>query len=139
MAISNYLQKHLAEALLRGTEFTMPDTLALCFLKATPNPSDDGSFAGGNEVANSFNYGRIEIGPGTDKWTAYSTGHITNSEEYEVTCDGGDWGIIVAYGVTDSTDYAGGNLLFYTTITAQTITDGDTFTIGVGSLNFSLF
>lgn len=134
MSASNYLELEILDHTLGVGAYTMPTAyLALC----TDDPTDAGTGASMNEVANSYDYARVALA--SYFGTAAASGEISNDAAIEfATANGGNWGTITYFAIVDSGTHGAGNLLYSGALTAsKTINDGETARFAVGELTIS--
>ena len=124
-AMSDYLETHLLEHVLKNVSWTSPATVYLAlFTSATDEAS------GGTEVAGNA-YARQSVA-----WNAAASpaGTISNSGLITFpTATPLDWGTITDIGIYDA--FSGGNRLLYGTLAAsKTINAGDRIEFLAGSI-----
>lgn len=129
---SQYLENALLNW-MKGTTFpAAPATVYVALF--TTAPTDD-SGAGAVEVSGG-SYARAGITTSTG-WSSISgapsaAAQISNGSTVTFTTPTANWGTITAIGVYDSS--IGGNLLYWNTITSQTINSGVQASFSVGAL-----
>jgi hypothetical protein len=94
------------------------------------------------EVTSGSNYVRLAVGafatPAAS--TGSNTYYTSNSAAVSfVSCGATAWGNISYISVWDSSATSGGNLLFWSSITAVNVTSGDTVTVAVGAVRIDMF
>ncbi len=128
-SFTDYLENAVLDHVFRNTSLTSPTTVYAAAYTVAPTDSTSGT-----EVTNANAYARTAITMG-----AASLGSMSNSSAVTFpTASGGNWGDIVAIGITDSATHGGGNILAYDGVTTTTINDGDTLQINSGELTISL-
>ena len=142
--MSNYLEDELIKHLFRTGSFTKPTVLAICLLTTAADDDDTGQFTTGTgvEVPNANGYARQDHPPLDANWTATTGGDGQTDNASAITfpaASGGNWGTVVAIGITDNTTYDSGNLLFHTPVTtSKAINDGDTADFPIGAITVTL-
>ena len=142
--MSDYLEDELVKHLFRTGSFTKPTVLAICLLTTAADDNDTGQFttSTGVEVPNANAYARVDHPPLDANWTATSGGDGQTDNASDITyatASGGNWGTVVAIGITDSVTYDAGNLLFHTTVTtSKAINDGDDAKFATGQITVTL-
>jgi hypothetical protein len=108
-SISDYLEGQWANHFC-GTAYTQPTTvyLALC----TADPTDAGTGASMNEVANSNNYARVSCAFG-----AASARAIANSGVVTFNQASAAWGTVTHWAIVDSPTHGAGNMLAHGSVT----------------------
>jgi len=134
MSFSDYLELELLDHLMGVGAYSAPTTyIALC----TADPTDTGTGASMNEVANSGSYARKATSGLFG--TAAASGSISNDATVTFTTATGSWGTVTHFAIVDSGTYGAGNLLASAALTAsKTISSGDTALFAVGDLTVSL-
>ncbi len=127
---STYLEDKLLNW-MKGTAFgTAPTTVYVALF--TTAPADDGT--GGTEVSGG-SYARASITTSSG-WSAVSTGTtphtISNGGVVTFATPTANWGTVVAIGIYDAS--TAGNLLYFNTITSQSINSGVIASFAVGAL-----
>jgi len=122
MSFSDYLEVELLDQIVGKTDYTMPTAyIALC----TADPTDAGTGADCNEVANANNYARVATDG--DDWNAAASGSISNAEDITFPQASGSWGTVTHFAIIDSTTYGEGNLLASGALdSSKAIGNGDT-------------
>lgn len=121
-SLSNYLELELLDHVFNAA-YTPPATvyLALC----TGDPTDAGTGASMNEVANSGSYARTAISFG-----AASSRRVTQSGAVAFPQASGSWGTVSHWAVVDSNTYGAGNMLAYGSFAvSKSIVSGNTPTV----------
>lgn len=115
-----------------GTAYTPPATvyLALC----TADPTDAGTGASMNEVANSGSYARKAITFG-----AAASRVVTQSATVTFDQATGSWGTITHYAIVDSTTYGAGNMLAHGALGAsKAVVTGNTPSVASGQVTVTI-
>ena len=134
-SLSNYAEDKILDHLVGKTEFTMPTMyVALC----TADPTDAGTGAAMNELADANAYARVETAGGD--WDASSGGAIANAAAITFTAaSGGDWAEATHFAVLDSGTHGAGNMLGHGALdVARTVTEGDVIRFAIGALDITL-
>lgn len=128
-AMSNYLQNHFIDFLLRGQTFTAPSTVFIALVTTASSAS-----ACGTEVTGG-SYARVSVTSSLANWagtqsagstTASSgtSGQTSNNGAITFPAPTANWGTIVGFCVMDAS--SGGNLLFFAPLTVnKTVNNGD--------------
>lgn len=134
MSFSNYLEAALLDQVVGKTDYTMPTAyIALC----TADPTDAGTGASMNEVANANSYARVATS-GTD-WDAAASGVTANAAELSFTQASGSWGTITHFALVDSGTYGAGNMLAHGALDeSKAIVNGDVVKFPIGTLDITL-
>lgn len=129
MPLSLYARNRLLEHIHGEAALTMP-TAHIGLSTTTPNGSD------GNVTEPSGNgYARVATSAAT--WGAASGGAITNAAVITFpTATGAGWGTVTHVVAYDAS--SGGNLLWWGSITSQSVPAGVTVTIPVGDADSSI-
>jgi hypothetical protein len=126
---STYLEDKMLNW-MKGSAFgSAPATVYVALF--TTAPADDGT--GGTEVSTG-SYARVAITTSSG-WSAISgtiPRQISNSGVITFPTPTGDWGSITAAGIYDAS--TAGNLLYWMSITAQTINTGVVASYAIGAL-----
>lgn len=135
---SQYLESGIMSHIFMTDTFSKPSTIAIALTTDIPTSSQTGSTI--NELPNSNGYARFDLGAPADADWAYDyingSGHLDSAVEISFTASGGDWGYVSGVAILDSASHGAGNLLYYKGIdTPKIITDGDSYTLPVGSLD----
>lgn len=125
MAMTNYLENKLLEAVVKNTAYTTPATVYLGLYSA--GPDDTG---GGTELTGD-NYSRVALTFGTSV-----NGTVTTTAVTTFGTASADWATIVAIGIFDAV--SGGNLLFYKGVTGRKVKSGSALTIAAGDITLTL-
>jgi len=133
MSASNYLELEILDHIFDVGSYTAPNPyLALC----TADPTDAGTGASMNEVANSNAYARVDASGAFG--TAAATGSIENDAAITFPEATGSWGTVTYFAIVDSGTHGAGNLLFSGALTAsRAISNGDTPRFAVGELSIT--
>jgi len=141
-AMSNYMENHFWDWLLRAQTFTPPATVYIGLF--TPTAS-----GGGTEVSGG-SYARIGVtsalanwagtqGAGTTTASTGTSGTTSNNGSITFAAPTANWGVITGIGIYDA--LTSGNLLFYGNLTtSKTVNNGDaapSFAAAALSLNLS--
>lgn len=134
MGASDYLELEILDDLFSVGAFS-PGTpyLALC----TADPTDSGTGASMNEVADSGAYARVDIS--SSFGTAAASGAISNDAAIEFTEATGSWGTVTHFAIVDSGTHGAGNLWMSGALTAsKSVVSGDTVRFAIGELTINL-
>lgn len=133
-AFSNYFANALLEHIVGKTSFSLPTvSIGLC----TANPTDAGTGASCNEVADSGAYAREAIA--SDFGTGASGGSISNDGVIEFTEATASWGTVTHFATFDSGTHGAGNMLVYNALTnSKAVDSGDTASFAIGDLTVTL-
>ena len=127
--ITNYLENKILEHTTGKTTYTRPSATYLSLYTVSPTDT-----TAGTEVTNANNYARVAV-----TWGTAANGSIANSSTITFPTASGTWGTVIAAGLSDSSTWNGGNLLWYGPLgAATTINNADTYVISVGGLQLSL-
>lgn len=134
MSLSNYAENEILDHLMGIGSFTMPTVyIALC----TADPTDAGTGASMNEVADSGSYARLALA--ADFGTPAASGSVSNDGEILFVEATGSWGTVTHFAILDSGTHGAGNMLCYGELTqSRTISSGDVPRFGIGDLTISL-
>lgn len=129
MPMSQYARNKMLEHAHGKTSWTMP-TAYIGLSTTTPNSTD------GNVTEPSGNgYARVATSAST--WGSAASGAITNAQAITFpTASGTGWGTVTNVVAYDAV--TGGNLLWWGTITAQSVAAGVTVSIPIGDADSSL-
>lgn len=120
---TDYTHNAWMKYLLRGDQFTPPNSLWVALFTTVPGPSG----AGGVEVSTSGTaYARVEIVKGASSWAGPSGTNLeySNANDINFAIPTGNWGTITGAGLFDAA--SGGNLMYYSTlVTPKTVNQGD--------------
>lgn len=121
-SFSNYLEIELLDQIVGKTDYTMPTAyVALC----TADPTDAGTGAAMNEVADANAYARVSTA-GAD-WNAAAAGSISNANDISFTEATGAWGTVTHFAIVDNTTHGAGNVLVHGSLAAsKAVASGDT-------------
>lgn len=134
MSFSNYWELEVLDATM-GVD-TLPTPTLYCAL-CTDDPTDAGTGASMNEVADSGSYARVDVSG--DFGTAASSGSISNDAEIAFAEATGSWGTVSHFALVDSGTHGAGNMIASGALTAsKTISSGDTASFAIGSLEITL-
>lgn len=126
-SLSNYLELELMDHVLNAA-YTPAATiyLALC----TGDPTDAGTGASMNEVANSGSYARTAIA-----FSAAASRRVTQNGPVTFPQATGSWGPITHWAIVDSNTHGAGNMLAYGAFaTSKSIVSGNTPTVTDGTV-----
>ena len=131
---SNFAENELLDHIMGVGSYTMPTVyIALC----TADPTDAGTGASMNEVADSNAYARLAVA--ADFGTAAASGTISNDGAIEFVTATGSWGTVTHWALLDSGTHGAGNMLIHGALgTSKTVGVGDTVTFAIGNLDVSL-
>lgn len=134
MSASDHLENEILDHLFSVGAYTAPTIYcALC----TADPTDAGTGASMNEVANSNAYARVDASGCFG--TAAASGTISNDAVIEFPEATGSWGTATHFALVDSGTHGAGNLLISAALTTpRAISSGDTPRFAVGELDVSL-
>jgi len=128
MAMSNYLEDAIMNAVFRGVDYTSPDAVYIALYTSDPTDADVGTEVPTSGTA----YARKEVTFG-----APTNGAISNSADIDFDVATSSWGTITHVGVRDAS--SAGSLLYYGPLEASVaIGIGDQFRILVGQLTLSI-
>jgi hypothetical protein len=131
MPYSDWLEQQILNYAFRGVAWTPPATWYAALF--TVAPTDSG---GGTEVTGG-SYARVAITSNTSNWNAPTTnGLIDNTSPVSFPTATANWGDVVA--VALFTASSGGNMGPYKVITATTVNNGQTASLGNGNLDVTL-
>ena len=125
MAMSNYLENKLLEAVVKNTTYTSPATVYLALYSTAPTDS-----TGGTELSGS-GYSRQAI-----TFASASNGSIASNVSVTFGAASANWSTIVATGVVDAS--SGGNILFYKTTPGRNVKSGDSLVVASGDVTITL-
>lgn len=126
-SLSDYAENKMVDHGL-GTAYTSVATiyLALC----TADPTDAGTGASMNEVANSGSYTRKAISFG-----AAASRRVTQSATVTFDRATGSWGTVTHWALVDSATYGAGNMLAHGSVTiSKTVVSGNTPSVASGQI-----
>lgn len=127
-SLSNYAENALLNHITKNSAYTPVATvyLALC----TADPTDAGTGASMNEVANSGSYARTAITFG-----AAASRRVTQSGAVTFPAATGSWGTVTHWAVVDSATHGAGNLLAYGAFgSSKSIVSGNTPSVASGAV-----
>lgn len=131
--LSNFAELEILDHCVGEGAWAMPTChLALC----TADPTDAGTGASCNEVADSNNYSRVAL---AGKFSLAAAGAITNDVAITFPEASGAWGEITHFAIIDSGVHGAGNMIWHGSLTASKVVgDGDTVQIAAGDLDLTL-
>jgi len=134
MSFSDYLELELLDHIMGIGAYSAPTTsVALC----TADPTDAGTGASMNEVADTGGYARVATSGSFG--TAAASGSISNDAAVTFPELTGDWGTVTHFAIVDSATHGAGNLLASGALTTpKTFSVGDTPRFPAGDLTVSL-
>lgn len=133
-SLSNYAELKILDHIVGKTSFTMPTAyIALC----TSDPTDSGTGASMNEVADANSYARVSTAAGD--WNAAASGAIDNANSIEFPEASGSWGTATHFAIMDGGTHGAGNMLAHGDLTvSKAVSDGDIVTFAAGDLSATL-
>lgn len=133
-SFSDYLETNILDQIVGKTDYTMPIAyIALC----TADPTDAGTGASMNEVANANAYARVTTS-GSD-WDAAAAGATANAAELSFPEATGSWGTVTHFALVDASAYGTGNMLAHGTLDAsKAVVNGDIVKFAIGALDITL-
>jgi len=133
-SLSDFAELELLDHIMGVGSFTMPTVyIGLC----TADPTDAGTGAACNEVADSNAYARLAIS--ADFQTPAASGAIANDGAVAFVTATGSWGECTHFAYFDSGTHGAGNMLAHGDLTAsKTVGDGDTPSFAIGELDVTL-
>jgi hypothetical protein len=133
-SFSNYLELELLDHILGDGAYTSPTAyIALC----TADPTDAGTGASMNEVANSNAYARVATDAAD--WNAAAAGSKDNALAITFPEATGSWGTITHFAIVDSGTHGAGNMLVHGSLSvSKTIANGDAPRFAAGDLTITL-
>lgn len=136
-AMSDYLEGQIRAHIFRTATFTKPSVIAIAL--CTASPTDAGTGASMNEVANSNGYARVTRNPLDANWTAASSTDGLTDNAAAITfgpASGGSWGTVTHFAVLDSATHGAGNMLLHGALSvSKTVGDGDSLEFAIGALD----
>lgn len=111
-SISDYLENELIDHVVGNATYTPAATIYLCL--CTADPTDAGTGASMNEVANSGSYARTAVA-----FDAAASRAIDSTAQVSFPQATGNWGTVTHWAITDSNTYGAGNMLAYGALTAS--------------------
>lgn len=134
-SFSNTTENKVLDHIVGKTAFTLPTTVAITL--ATADPTDAGTGASHNEVANANGYARKDT-VGAD-WNAAAAGAIDNANALAFPEATGSWGTVTHFTGCDSATYGAGDMLWHGSISpTKLIQNGDTPQFAAGDLDITL-
>jgi len=128
MSLSNAYEDTILDYILEASLY-----LALC----TADPTDAGTGAAMNEVADAGSYARVNITTAT--WSAASGGDKTNEAVITFPAATGAWGTVTHWAILDSTTHGAGNIVWHGALTApKVVASGDTPRFPIGDATLSV-
>lgn len=135
-AMSDYLEGQIRAHIFRTASFTKPTVLAVALCSSSP--TDAGTGASMNELANANGYARVARNPLDANWSAPDTTGGVTANVADITfptVTGSNWAAATHFAVLDSATYGAGNMLFHGALTTpRTALVGDTPNFPAGSL-----
>lgn len=133
-SFSNYAELKILDHITGKTSFTKPTCyVALC----TGDPTDAGTGASMNEVADANNYSRKSTA-GSD-WNAASGGSVDNALAIIFAVASGSWGTMTHFALIDSGTHGAGNMLAHGSLAGSiTVANSETVTFNAGDLSATL-
>ena len=131
-SLSNYAENALANHISTNAAYTSVATLylALC----TADPTDAGTGASMNEVANSGSYARTAIA-----FAAAASRRITQNAGVTFPTATGSWGTVTHWAILDSATHGAGNLLAYGAFASSfSVLTGNTRTVATTQIYVEL-
>lgn len=125
MAMSNYLENKLLEAVVKNTSYTPPATVYVALYSTAPTDSSAGTELSGS------GYSRQAV-----TFDSAANGSIASNVSVTFGAASADWSTVVATGIVDTS--SGGNILFYKTTAPRNIKSGDSLTIASGDITITL-
>lgn len=125
MAMSDYLENALLDAVVNNTSFTSPANVYVALYSTAPTESTSGTELTGN------GYARQEI-----TFSAAVTGVATSDAVITFPTATSDWLTVVGVAIVDSA--TAGNILFYKNTAGRNIKSGDTLNIDSGDITITL-
>lgn len=128
-SLSNYSESALLAHTINGVAYTPVATvyIALC----TADPTDAGTGASMNEVANSNGYARIACAFG-----AASSRTVSNSGTLTFSAATGSWGTVTNFAILDSATHGAGNMLAHGALTtSRSVVSGNTPSYAAGEID----
>lgn len=127
-SLSNYAENAVLNHLTTNSAYTPAATIYLAL--ATADPTDAGTGASMNEVANSGSYARTAIAFG-----AAASRRVTQSGAVTFPAASGSWGTVTHWAIVDSATYGAGNVLAYGAFAAsKSIVSGNTPSVASGDV-----
>lgn len=134
-SFSNTTEDQVLDHIVGKTTFALPTTVAISL--CTADPTDAGTGASQNEVANANGYARVDT-VGAD-WNASSGGAIDNANDLTFPEATGSWSTVTHFAGNDSASYGSGDMLWHGSISpTKLIQNGDTPRFAAGDLDITL-
>lgn len=125
MAMSDYLENKLLEAVVKNTAYTSPATVYVALYSTVPTDSTSGTeLTGGN-------YSRQAV-----TFAAASSGTIASNAAVTFGTASANWSTITGLAIVDAS--TSGNILFYKSTAPRIVKSGDTLTIDSGDITITL-
>ncbi len=137
--LSDYAEVELIKHFFRTGSFTKPTVMAIAL--CTGDPTDAGTGASMNEVANSGSYARVDVPPLDANWdvTSGTDGQTANTADITFPTATGAWGTVTHVALLDSVTHGAGNVLFYGILgVSKVVASGETFKFAAGQLTITL-
>jgi hypothetical protein len=130
-SFSDFLENELLDHLFNTGAYTPPTIyVGLC----TADPTDAGTGANCNEVANSGSYARVAH----SSWDAAASRLTENTGTITFPEATGSWGTVTHYAIFDSVTYGAGNMLAHGALNdPKSIVSGNTASIADGKIEIS--
>lgn len=125
MAMTNYLNNALANAVVRNTSYTSPATVYCALYSTAPTVSTSGTELSGS------NYSRKTV-----TFSAPVAGVATSNVAVTFGAASADWSPAVAIGIVDAS--TSGNILYFKSITTQVVKSGSSLTIASGDITVTM-
>jgi hypothetical protein len=133
MSASDFLENEILDHLFSVGAYTAPTPY---FCLCTADPTDAGTGASMNEVANSGSYARKDASACFG--TAAAGGTISNDAVIEFAAATGSWGTATHFAICDSGTYGAGNMILHGALgTPKTIASGDTPRFPIGDIDIT--
>lgn len=134
-SFSDTTENAVLDHIVGKTTYALPATVAISL--CTADPTDAGTGASQNEVANANNYARADTS-GAD-WNAASGGAIDNANAITFNEASGSWSTVTHFAGNDSASYGAGTMLWHGSLSvSKPITSGDTPQFAAGDLDITL-
>lgn len=128
-SLSNFAETELLDHTINGNAYTPVATVYIAL--ATADPTDAGTGASMNEVANSNGYARIACAFG-----AASSRTVSNSGTLTFSAATGSWGTVTHFAILDSATHGAGNMLAHGALTAsRSVVSGNTPSYAAGEID----
>lgn len=133
-SFSDFLENEILDHITGKGAYSSPTVyIALC----TADPTDAGTGANMNEVANSNAYARVTTSAAT--WDAASSGATANAAAITFTAASGSWGTITHFALVDSATHGAGNMLAHGSLSvSKAVGSGDVVEFAIGDLDITL-